>query len=135
MCVFICSFVFQQLWIALHSRLHVMPSNLLTHSVLPHPPTLALQLLATDANFLRVGKGAYSLHCFHPEVEQLVKAPQPKKRKALDFAGGRGAWWGLQAVGVETIHNCIVVGLGGALPLHRVQASACCSTVACSGWC
>jgi hypothetical protein len=40
-----------------------------------------LQALTSDRNFLRIGKGAYSLHCFHPEVEQLVKAPQPKAPK------------------------------------------------------
>jgi hypothetical protein len=40
-----------------------------------------LQALATDPNFIRISKGAYSLHCFHPEREQLVKAPQPKEPK------------------------------------------------------
>jgi hypothetical protein len=40
-----------------------------------------VQALTSDRNFLRIGKGAYSLHCFHPEAEHLVKAPQPKAPK------------------------------------------------------
>ena len=45
----------------------------------------SLQALTSDPNFLRISKGAYSLHCFHPDKEQLVKA---KKRKMSDhFAG------------------------------------------------
>jgi hypothetical protein len=71
------------------------PAEMLTPntSACCHAPLAAavLQLLASDANFLRMAKGAYSLHCLHPEAEQLVKAPQPKKRKMTDFAGG----WGL----------------------------------------
>ena len=46
-----------------------------------------LQMLSSDPNFLRISKGTYSLHCFHPEKEQLVKAPQPKKRKAWEIGG------------------------------------------------
>ena len=42
---------------------------------------VALQALASDPNFLRVSKGAYSLHCLHPDKEQLVRAPQPKEPK------------------------------------------------------
>ena len=42
-------------------------------------------MLSSDPNFLRISKGTYSLHCFHPEKEQLVKAPQPKKRKAWEL--------------------------------------------------
>jgi hypothetical protein len=41
-------------------------------------PTLLPQALAADPNFIRLDKGAYSLHCFHPEREQLVRV---KKRK------------------------------------------------------
>ncbi len=41
--------------------------------------------MAADPNFLRLSKGAYSLHCFHPDKEQLVRAPQPKKRKLDDL--------------------------------------------------
>ena len=42
-----------------------------------------MQALTSDPNFLRISKGAYSLHCFHPEKEQLVKAPQPKEPKKV----------------------------------------------------
>ncbi len=40
-----------------------------------------MQSLSSDPTFLRLSKGAYSLHCFHPDKEQLVKAPQPKEAK------------------------------------------------------
>ena len=40
-----------------------------------------VQALVGDPNFLRVSKGAYSLHCLHPDKEQLVRAPQPKEPK------------------------------------------------------
>ena len=46
-----------------------------------------MQALASDPNFLRVSKGAYSLHCLHPDKEQLVRAPQPKKRKLEEEFG------------------------------------------------
>ncbi len=53
--------------------------------------------MATDPNFLRLSKGAYSLHCFHPDKEQLVRAAQPKKRKMTDHFAGRlvGGLWKL----------------------------------------
>jgi hypothetical protein len=44
----------------------------------------------TDPNFIRLAKGAYSLHCFHPDKEQLVKAPQPKKEAEGEAAGQPG---------------------------------------------
>ena len=31
---------------------------------------------------MRLSKGVYSLHCFHPDKEVWAKAPAPKKRKA-----------------------------------------------------
>jgi hypothetical protein len=49
---------------------------------------LCLQVLATDPNFIRLAKGAYSLHCFHPDKEQLVRAPQPKEPKEPKAAAG-----------------------------------------------
>jgi hypothetical protein len=45
------------------------------------------QALLGDANFIRLGKGAYSLHAYHPDKEQLVRAPQPKKRKLEEVLG------------------------------------------------
>jgi hypothetical protein len=50
---------------------------------------MTLQALAADPNFIRLDKGAYSLHCFHSEREQLVKARQPKEpKKAKEGADG-----------------------------------------------
>ncbi|PRW55979.1 DDT domain-containing isoform A [Chlorella sorokiniana] len=52
----------------------------------------ASQALATDPNFIRVSKGAYSLHCFHPDKEQLVRVQPPKEKKEKErAAGGEGA--------------------------------------------
>ena len=47
-------------------------------TVAAHPlsPPRRHQVLANDPNFLRISKGTYSLHCFHPDKEQLVKAVQ-----------------------------------------------------------
>ncbi|PSC69056.1 DDT domain-containing protein [Micractinium conductrix] len=47
-------------------------------------------VLANDPNFLRISKGAYSLHCFHPDKEQWVKAPESKKRKLEDLGEEEG---------------------------------------------
>ena len=58
----------------------------------------ALQLLQSDPNFVRLSKGVYSLHCFHPDKEVLVKAPAPTKRKAEDAREG-----GADAKGAQTI--------------------------------
>jgi hypothetical protein len=71
-----------------------------------------------------MAKGAYSLHCFHPEAEQLVKAPQPKKRKMTDFAGG--CWLFFSPVaGTFLMQNMFfsagVRSMGGALPQHRLS--------------
>ncbi|KAL4457501.1 hypothetical protein ABPG75_012366 [Micractinium tetrahymenae] len=48
------------------------------------------QAMASDPNFIRLSKGAYSLHCLHPDKEQLVRAPQPKKRKLDELEGEEG---------------------------------------------
>ena len=50
------------------------------------PPARAPQTLHLDPNFVRLSKGVYSLHCFHPDKEVWIKEPAPKKRKA------DGAW-------------------------------------------
>ena len=48
----------------------------------PAPTLLYLlscpQLIAVDPNFLRISKGAYSLHCFHPDKEQVRRAPHTR---------------------------------------------------------
>ena len=46
------------------------------------------QAMATDPNFIRLTKGAYSLHCFHPNKPNLIRDPAHKKRKMTDFLGG-----------------------------------------------
>ena len=51
-----------------------------------------LQALSSDPNFIRLSKGAYSLHCLHPDKEQLVRAPQPKKRKLEELGEHAGLW-------------------------------------------
>ena len=43
--------------------------------------------MATDPNFIRLSKGAYSLHCFHADKPNLVRDPAHKKRKMTDFLG------------------------------------------------
>ena len=63
----------------------------------PHPLPSALairpsQAMAADPNFIRLSKGAYSLHCLHPDKEQLVRAPQPKKRKLEELGEHAGLW-------------------------------------------
>ena len=44
--------------------------------------------MATDPNFIRLAKGAYSLHCFHPDKEQLVRVQPPKEKKEKDAGEG-----------------------------------------------
>ncbi|KAL4440713.1 hypothetical protein ABPG77_000422 [Micractinium sp. CCAP 211/92] len=79
----------------------VQPEALTTQGILDKAKELGLdaliekkqaisQVMAADPNFLRLSKGAYSLHCFHPDKEQLVRAPQPKKRKLDDLEGEEG---------------------------------------------
>ena len=64
-----------------------LPSSLLSRVHFPHPP-LPAQALATDPNFIRLSKGAYSLHCFHADKEQLVRVQPPKEKKEKDKAAG-----------------------------------------------
>ena len=67
-----------------------------------------LQMLSSDPNFLRLSKGNYSLHCFHPEKEQLVKKEQkapkePKQpKKAAAAAGTPGTSATAAAAGAGT---------------------------------
>ena len=40
------------------------------------------QALTSDPNFLRISMGAYSLHCFHPDKEQVRRAPLQRPEPA-----------------------------------------------------
>ena len=99
----------------------------LPHTSLPlpfHP----LQLLSTDPNFIRLAKGAYSLHCFHPDKEQLVRVQPPKEPKSGKKAAGAAGDGATPAAGGEG-------GEGGAtpaaakkekeaVPMQRVEAKS-----------
>jgi hypothetical protein len=50
-----------------------------------------VQAITNDPTFIRLSKGAYSLHCFHPDKEQLVKAPQAKQPKESKKAAAAAA--------------------------------------------
>ncbi len=72
---------------------HTTPHHTTPHHSTPNPtpsprPTpLPPQALATDPNFIRLSKGAYSLHCFHADKPNLIRDPAHKKRKMTDFLG------------------------------------------------
>ena len=79
-----------------------------------------LQSLTSDANFLRMAKGAYSLHCFHPEQEQLVRAQppkEPKEGKQKKAGAGEGA---TPVAGVEGAGEAKPAK--EAVPMVRVEA-------------
>ena len=88
----------------LHLTQHFLPSP-----PLPSPPFIS-QALATDPNFIRLAKGAYSLHCFHPDKEQLVRVQPPKEPTSGKKAAGAAADGATPAAGGEG-------GEGGATPV------------------
>ena len=76
------------------------------------PPPL--QSLASDPNFLRLSKGNYSLHCFHPEKEQLVKKEEkaPKEPKVSKKAAAAAA----AAAAAGTPGTSAAAAAGGGTP-------------------
>ena len=91
----------------------------------PHPPH-PQQVLATDPNFIRLSKGAYSLHCFHADKEQLVRVQPPKEPKsgkkaaaaaaAAAAAGGEGGEGGATPAAAKKEKE--------AVPMQRVEAKS-----------
>ena len=47
--------------------------------------------LSSDPNFVRLGKGIYSLHCLHPGLVVMARPTAPKKRKLTEHFEGAGA--------------------------------------------
>ena len=84
------------------------------------PSDLLPQSLTSDANFLRMAKGTYTLHCFHPEQEQLVRVPppkEPKEGKQKAAGAGEGATPVAGAEGTEGAKPA-----KEAVPMVRVEA-------------
>ncbi len=94
-----------------------------------HRSLLTTQALATDPNFIRLSKGAYSLHCFHADKEQLVRVAPPKEPKSGKKAAG-AADGGEAAAAAAGGEGSATPAAGAAkkekeaVPMQRVEAKS-----------